>query len=118
MSNTDEETNPYELLGITMAATDGEIKTAYRQRSLKVHPDRNRGNPDAARQFHNLNQAYELLLDPLRRLALDAKLRVKEHGRLASRIMTPSGVRLSTSWKNASARSRRPSSSGRPRIAR
>ncbi|THH16469.1 hypothetical protein EW146_g4174 [Bondarzewia mesenterica] len=78
MSNTDEETNPYELLGITMAATDGEIKTAYRQRSLKVHPDRNRGNPDAARQFHNLNQAYELLLDPLRRLALDAKLRVKE----------------------------------------
>ncbi len=30
-----------------------------------------------ARKFHELNQAYELLLDPLRRLALDAKLRVK-----------------------------------------
>ena len=32
----------------------------------------------AARKFHELNQAYELLLDPLRRLALDAKLRVKQ----------------------------------------
>jgi DnaJ homolog subfamily C member 17 len=30
-----------------------------------------------ARKFHELNQAYELLLDPLRRLALDAKMRVK-----------------------------------------
>ena len=31
-----------------------------------------------ARKFHELNQAYELLLDPLRRLALDAKLRIKQ----------------------------------------
>lgn len=57
----------------------------------------NRGNPDAgkalvsfhwssfmanrhvlARKFHELNQAYELLLDPLRRMALDAKMRLKE----------------------------------------
>lgn len=31
-----------------------------------------------ARKFHELNQAYELLLDPLRRMALDAKMRLKE----------------------------------------
>jgi DnaJ family protein C protein 17 len=31
-----------------------------------------------ARKFHELNQAYELLLDPLRRLALDAKQRAKQ----------------------------------------
>lgn len=30
-----------------------------------------------ARKFHELNQAYEFLLDPLRRLALDAKLKIK-----------------------------------------
>jgi preprotein translocase subunit Sec63 len=40
MSTTEEEINPYELIGITSEATDAEIKTAYRQRSLKVHPDR------------------------------------------------------------------------------
>ncbi|KAJ8519195.1 hypothetical protein ONZ45_g3837 [Pleurotus djamor] len=80
MSTTEEELDPYELLGLKSEANDQEIKTAYRQRSLKVHPDRNPGNPDAgtsSRKFHELNQAYELLLDPLRRLALDAKLRVK-----------------------------------------
>ncbi|CCL98237.1 uncharacterized protein FIBRA_00231 [Fibroporia radiculosa] len=74
----EEDVNPYELLGVTLESTEAEIRTAYRQRSLKVHPDRNRGNPDAARKFHELNQAYELLLDPLRRMALDAKVRVKE----------------------------------------
>lgn len=40
MSSTEEEINPYELLGISIEATEQEIKTAYRQRSLKVHPDR------------------------------------------------------------------------------
>ncbi|KAI9063666.1 DnaJ-domain-containing protein [Trametes sanguinea] len=78
MSSTEEDVNPYELLGITIEASEQEIRTAYRQRSLKVHPDRNRGNPDAARKFHELHQAQELLLDPLRRMALDAKMRMKE----------------------------------------
>ncbi|KAI0066918.1 DnaJ-domain-containing protein [Artomyces pyxidatus] len=78
MSNQDQELNAYDLLGVKIEATDGEIKTAYRQRSRKVHPDRNRGDPEAGRKFHELNQAYELLLDPLRRLALDAKIRVVE----------------------------------------
>ncbi|KAF8155613.1 DnaJ domain-containing protein [Crassisporium funariophilum] len=77
MSTADQEVNPYELLDVKIESTEQEIRTAYRQRSLKVHPDRNRNNPDAARKFHELNQAYELLLDPLRRLALDAKMRVK-----------------------------------------
>ncbi|KAK7040206.1 hypothetical protein VNI00_010012 [Paramarasmius palmivorus] len=69
---SEEETNPYELLDVKQEATEQEIRTAYRQRSLKVHPDR------VTKKFHELNQAYELLLDPLRRLALDAKLRVKQ----------------------------------------
>jgi len=38
----------------------------------------NPDNPEAAKLFHELNQAYECLLDPVRRLALDQKLRVKE----------------------------------------
>ena len=33
---------------------------------------------DIGRKFHELTQAYELLLDPLRRMALDAKQRLKE----------------------------------------
>ncbi|KAJ7774478.1 hypothetical protein DFH07DRAFT_732782 [Mycena maculata] len=77
MSAPEAEVNPYELLDLKLDCTEQEIRTAYRQTSRKVHPDRNRNDPDAARKFHVLTQSYELLLDPLRRLALDAKLRVK-----------------------------------------
>ena len=61
--STADEPNAYELLELKLEATEQEIRTAYRQRSLKVHPDRvrphygtiaqnlthlqNRGNPDA-----------------------------------------------------------------------
>ncbi|KAH8108794.1 DnaJ-domain-containing protein [Phellopilus nigrolimitatus] len=78
MSTDEPGTNPYELLNVGLEATDQEIKSAYRKLSLKVHPDRNRNNPDAAQKFHELNQAYELLLDPLRRLALTSSVRTKE----------------------------------------
>lgn len=44
MSTAEEEINPYELIGVGLEATEAEIKTAYRQRSLKVHPDRVRAN--------------------------------------------------------------------------
>ncbi|KAF8837200.1 DnaJ-domain-containing protein [Paxillus ammoniavirescens] len=72
------EENPYKLLDISQEATDAEIRTAYRTRSLKVHPDRNRNDPNAAQKFHALTVASTLLLDPLRRLALDAQLRLAE----------------------------------------
>ena len=38
--SSEEDVNPYDVLGLTIEATEQEIKTAYRQRSLKVHPDR------------------------------------------------------------------------------
>jgi DnaJ-class molecular chaperone len=38
-SNADE-LDPYELLELPIECTEQEIRTAYRQRSLKVHPDR------------------------------------------------------------------------------
>ncbi|KLO13725.1 DnaJ-domain-containing protein [Schizopora paradoxa] len=78
MAPEELEINPYELLGVGVEATDGDVKSAYRKLSLKVHPDRNPNNPEAAQKFHELNQAYELLLDPLRRLALTSQIKAKE----------------------------------------
>ena len=40
MASTEEDVNPYELIGVTTESTDADIRKAYRQRSLKVHTDR------------------------------------------------------------------------------
>jgi curved DNA-binding protein CbpA len=36
----DNDVDYYELLGLDLTASIKEINTAYRQKSLKVHPDR------------------------------------------------------------------------------
>lgn len=59
--STEEETNPYELLGITLEATEAEIRTAYRQRSLKVHPDRVSVHHMSTVFIEDLIQGNELL---------------------------------------------------------
>lgn len=40
MSTANDEVNPYELLEVTLESSEADIRRAYRQRSLKVHPDR------------------------------------------------------------------------------
>ncbi|KAB5592208.1 DnaJ domain containing protein [Ceratobasidium theobromae] len=77
MPPTDSELDAYEILGLTIEATEKDIKSTYRKLSLKVHPDRHPNNPEAAAKFHELNQAYELLLDPVKRSALDASRKIK-----------------------------------------
>jgi len=54
----------YDILGITPAATNDEIKKAYRSMAVKYHPDKvaNMGEDienAAKRKFQTLNEAYE-----------------------------------------------------------
>lgn len=54
--------NNYSLLGVTRDSSPLEIKRAYRKLSVQLHPDKNDA-PDAADQFHIVNQAYDVLMD-------------------------------------------------------
>jgi DnaJ-class molecular chaperone len=61
----------YTVLGISENATPDEIKKAYRQLSLKYHPDKNQGSLEAITKFQQLNEAYETLSDPEKRQQYD-----------------------------------------------
>jgi len=50
------------LLGLGEAASEAEVKQAYRRLGAKMHPDRNPGDEQAEERFAKLRQASTLLL--------------------------------------------------------
>ena len=54
--------NFYEILGVGENSDENEIKKAYRNLSLKYHPDRNK-TEEALEKYKLINEAYETLGD-------------------------------------------------------
>lgn len=61
----------YEILEVQRTATSDEIKSAYRKKALKFHPDRNPGDSSAEEKFKEAAEAYEILKDPNKRARYD-----------------------------------------------
>ena len=65
-------TDPYAVLGVPPSASDDEVRTAYRSRSMLLHPDLHQGRPEpvrleAERAMTQLTEAYEAVLAERRR---------------------------------------------------
>lgn len=66
-------TDFYAVLGVSAAASAGEIKRAYRRKAMKWHPDRNRENQEeSTRVMKAIVVAYTALKEPGTRAKYDA----------------------------------------------
>lgn len=63
--------NHYETLGVSRDASDAEIKKAYRQLSMKYHPDKTNGDKEAEDKFKEVAEAYSVLSDAQKRREYD-----------------------------------------------
>lgn len=61
----------YELLGIDKDSTEKDIKIAYRKLAKKYHPDLNKTDPQAKEKFIEIKEAYDTLIDPIKRKTYD-----------------------------------------------
>lgn len=71
--------NYYDLLGVPRQAELPVIKAAYKRLALQYHPDRNPDNAPAEEHFKLINEAYQTLSDPQKKLIYDLKLEGNYH---------------------------------------
>lgn len=75
--------NPYKILGVQSDATDEVILRAYRKLAKRYHPDRNPGDEHAKDKYTEVDAAFKLLSDPIRRERYDRTGDVNEPRRTA-----------------------------------
>ena len=60
----------YKILGVSFSASDAVIKRAYREMSIKWHPDRN-PDVDVTAMMQDINEAYAILKDTAKKSRYD-----------------------------------------------
>ncbi|HYG17920.1 MAG TPA: J domain-containing protein [Ohtaekwangia sp.] len=66
--------NYYTILGVSTSASHAEIKRVYRRLAVQYHPDKN-PSPEAITLFQKINEAYDVLGDPVKRRTYDLSFR-------------------------------------------
>ena len=61
----------YAILGVSSAASDREIKQAYRELAKRFHPDKNPDSPEANERFKEVSEAYSAIGSPDSRAEYD-----------------------------------------------
>ena len=72
------KTDIYMHLGVEKTATEKEIKKAYRKKALKLHPDKNPNDKNAAAKFDALQQIYDWITEPQNRAKVKLSLKMNK----------------------------------------
>lgn len=102
---TESTSSYYQVLRIAVTATDREVKVAYRKAARLAHPDH--GGDAAA--FRRITQAYETLIDPVRRRAYDRSYAAGTAGRAGEPESQEAHFDAPAAGSSASATIHRPS---------
>jgi DnaJ-class molecular chaperone len=81
----------YEVLGIAPDVSVEEIKRAYHRLAFQCHPDRNWESEEAHKKMEEINEAYAVLSDPIKRREYDLP---RGYGRVAARFKKGSKVKV------------------------
>ena len=75
----------YRVLGVIPGADEVVVRAAYKALAQRYHPDRFAGDPaEAHRRMAEINAAFAILGDPVKRAAYDAELRDEQTAEFAS----------------------------------
>jgi DnaJ-class molecular chaperone len=92
----------YDTLSVATHTAPELVRKAYRQQAQKYHPDKLPGNADAQQVMAEINEAYAVLSDPLRRANYDRWIRAREQRlaaeQAAARAARPSGFAAAWPW--------------------
>ncbi|RWR89984.1 dnAJ-like protein [Cinnamomum micranthum f. kanehirae] len=61
----------YRILEVDYDATEETIRTNYIRLALKWHPDKRKGEDGVTSRFQEINEAYKVLSDPIKRREYD-----------------------------------------------
>lgn len=61
----------YAVMGLERSASEADVKSRFRELAKQYHPDLNKSDRSAAMKMAELTSAYDTLMDPRKRSALD-----------------------------------------------
>ena len=79
----------YYLLGLGPDANEAQIRMAFKELSIKFHPDRNGGDKFFEEHFKEIQEAYTVLSDPEKRRHYDRSLLSEEAAEQEVKEETP-----------------------------
>jgi molecular chaperone DnaJ len=84
----------YDVLKVSKNASSDEIRKAFKKMAMEYHPDKNNGNKDSEEMFKKINEAYNILSDPVK------KQRYDETGTIDENSMSGVNVDIHDIFKN------------------